>query len=595
MSKGSRDQNYLKKQFYNYSFVLLLTLTMIFIFAMVLLYREQYVKNIEVQSQLSASVQNQIDASLMEMDKIINGLLFNKSFVQFMKETNASAEYIDYNNQIMESFISLDAPLFTTYRIIAFNDNAYYTLTQTGESSDYIKNVCQNYPWKEKLLAAEGKKVILPPHPDDFDETKESVYSVARPITDGKHNFGFVEVQNLYSTLEKICALNRASGFVVLFSKEGEILYPAESTEKQTALFENIYKGICKEQKKSGSLLLDRQQISYEVSGYSDWITTVYCPVSAFIPYGMNLILLTLGIYVLMALLSLFMVRRTARRMAAPLMELNQAISQVTLDNMTFKPQISTTISEINNINQSFQQMLDHLQEAIARNVQARAGEERANFLALQAQMNPHTLYNTLSMIESVSYMHGDKEVSSLCLSLSQMLRYISDYSRRTYTIQDELTHLEQYSRLVYKRYEGKLEINVQADSSLLATVIPKFTIQPLVENAVKHGFATRIPHLSIQVVLCSLGDGWQLTVCDNGPGFTAEALSKIRTQFEGCDESLARHNDVINAKIGNLGLTNIYIRCRILYGSRFEMTAGNQESGGGSINITVRKGDEST
>lgn len=308
----------------------------------------------------------------------------------------------------------------------------------------------------------------------------------------------------------------------------------------------------------------------------------------------MNLILLTLGIYVLMALLSLFMVRRTARRMAAPLMELNQAISQVTLDNMTFKPQISTTISEINNINQSFQQMLDHLQEAIARNVQARAGEERANFLALQAQMNPHTLYNTLSMIESVSYMHGDKEVSSLCLSLSQMLRYISDYSRRTYTIQDELTHLEQYSRLVYKRYEGKLEINVQADSSLLATVIPKFTIQPLVENAVKHGFATRIPHLSIQVVLCSLGDGWQLTVCDNGPGFTADALSKIRTQFEGCDESLARHNDVINAKIGNLGLTNIYIRCRILYGSRFEMTAGNQESGGGSINITVRKGDES-
>ena len=131
-----KEQNYLKKQFYNYSFVLLLSLTVIILFAMITLYRAQYLQNIEVQAQLSLNVQSQLDGSLKEMDKIINGLLFNKSFVRSMKETNSSAEYIDYNNQMMENFISLDAPLFSTYRIIAFNDKAYYTLTKTGESSD---------------------------------------------------------------------------------------------------------------------------------------------------------------------------------------------------------------------------------------------------------------------------------------------------------------------------------------------------------------------------------------------------------------------------------------------------------------------------
>lgn len=588
-----KTQNYLKTLFLNYSVVLLLFLTVFFLFAMLILYREQYQKHVEVQAQLSHNVQNQIDSSLMEMDKLLNGLLFNKSFVKIMKETNTSPKYIDYNSQVMENFISLDAPLFSTYRIIAFNDNAYYTLTQTGEDSNYIKKACADYPWKAALLSADGRKLILPSHEDTFDRTRAQVYSVARSVTDGKYDFGFVEVQNLSSNLEKICSLNQASGSVVLFSPEGDILYPTAPEEQQNALFEALFQGICGHGADSGSLRLNGQQISYQLSDYSGWVTVVYCPAISFVPYAMNLILLTIAIYVLMAILSLFMAHRISRRMAAPLMELNQAISQISLNNMTFRPHLSSSVSEINNINRSFQQMLDHLQEAIARNVQSRAGEERANYLALQAQMNPHTLYNTLSMIESVSYMNGDKEVSALCVCLSQMLRYISDYTRREYTIQDELSHLENYSTLALKRYEGKLEMTVDAAPELLRTVIPKFTIQPLVENAVKHSFATRISRLSIRTTIRTVPGGWQLLVLDNGPGFTAETLETVHSQFEGCDRSLREYRDVINTKIGNLGLTNIYIRCRILYGSRFHMTAGNRtDSPGGFIEIRIQDPD---
>ena len=586
-----KTQNYLKTLFLNYSVVLLLFLTVFFIFAMVIMYREQYRKHAEIQTQLSYSVQNQIDSSLMEMDKLLNGLLFNKSFVKIMKDTNTSPKYIDYNNQVMENFISLDAPLFSTYRIIAFNDNAYYTMTQAGEDSNYIKEACGDYKWKNALVSADGRKLILPPHPDPFDRTAAQVYSVARAVTDGKYDFGFIEVQNLSSNLEKICSLNPASGSVALFSPEGDVLYPVSPEEQQTSLFGALFQGIREQGAESGSLRLKGQQLSYQVSAYSGWVTVVYCPAVSFMPYAMNMILLTIVIYILMAILSLFMAHFISRRMAAPLMELNRAISQVSLENMTFCPHPSTSISEINNINQSFQQMLEHLQEAIARSVQSRAGEERANYLALQAQMNPHTLYNTLSMIESVSYMNGDKEVSTLCVCLSQMLRYISDYTRREYTIQDELSHLEHYSTLALKRYEGKLEIAVEASPELMHTVIPKFTIQPLVENAVKHSFSTRISRLSIQVIVQILPGGWLLLVRDNGPGFTEEALELIRNQFEGCDQSLQEHRDVINTKIGNLGLTNIYIRCRILYGSRFHMAARNRtDSPGGFVEIRVQE-----
>lgn len=597
MNKTTKNQSYLKKQFYNYSFILLFSLTVIFIFAMLILYREQYRKNIEIQEQLSSNVQNQIDSSLMGMDKIINGLLFNKSFVQAMKKTNSSAEYIDYNNQIIENFISLDAPLFSTYRIIAFNEKAYYTLTKAGESSDYIKNACADYEWKADLLAADGKKIILPPHPDSFDSTREQVYSVARSVTDGKYIFGFIEVQNLYSNLEKICSLNQASGSVVLYDTEGNILYPALINEHQQELYQNIYQGIRQEKRSAGSLQLKGHQISYQVSDYSQWTAIVYCPITSFIPYGMNVLFITLIIYILMAILSLLMIRRMAKHMADPLMELNRAISNVTIENMTFDPPISTSISEINNINQSFQLMLDQLEEAIAKSVQSRANEERANYLALQAQMNPHTLYNTLSMIESVSYINGDKEVSALCVSFSQMLRYISDYTKREYTIRDELTHLDYYATLAKKRYDGRLEILVHADPILLTTVIPKFTIQPLVENAVKHSFATRIEKLVVQVFADILPEGgWILTVQDNGYGFSPETLDAITAQFTDCDKSLLEHHDVINTKIGNLGLSNIYIRCRILYGDHFHMRVENDPvKHGGIITLKVTKEEKGT
>ena len=276
---------------------------------------------------------------------------------------------------MMEKFISLDAPLFATFRIIAFNDNAYYTLAKTGESADYIKEACKTYPWKEEILRAEGKKVVLSPHVDDFDESRELVYSVARSISDGKYYFGFIEVQNLYSGLTEICRLNKASGSVAVYSQQGEILYPANREEDQVMLFDHIFQGIEDRGLGEGSFRLKGQQISYKKSDYSGWVSIVYCPVISFVPYGMNLILLTLTVYVVMALLALFMIGRTARRMAAPLMELNQAISEVTLDNMSFKPDISTSISEIDNINQSFQQMLEHLKEAITSRRRERSGQ----------------------------------------------------------------------------------------------------------------------------------------------------------------------------------------------------------------------------
>lgn len=176
-------------------------------------------------------------------------------------------------------------------------------------------------------------------------------------------------------------------------------------------------------------------------------------------------------------------------------------------------------IVEIENINRSFQAMLRQLRGEIARNAESRANEERANYIALQSQMNPHTIYNTIAMIESVCYMNGDLEASQLCIAFSKMLRYISDNTRSAYTVEDELRHLENYAALMKKRYESRLEIGIQSDSALLTQIIPKFTLQPLVENAIKHGMNRSSRPFVVNVTVKTVTGGWRVEVSENGNG----------------------------------------------------------------------------
>ncbi|MGL6216951.1 MAG: sensor histidine kinase, partial [Lacrimispora sphenoides] len=119
--------------------------------------------------------------------------------------------------------------------------------------------------------------------------------------------------------------------------------------------------------------------------------------------------------------------------------------------------------------------------------------------------------------------------------------------------------------------------------------VLPKFTIQPLVENAVKHGFSSQVHDLKIEVMIEPVSNGWHLIVRDNGGGFSNDAISMIYRQFQEGDATLVDHGDVVNTKIGNLGLTNIYIRFRILYGDSFSIDIGNNpDTSGGYIELTV-------
>ena len=592
MKKESKKKHkYFNQLFFTYSTAFRLFLTLVFGIALGFIYREQYSRNVEIRGQLVSQIQSQLDSSLEGMDRIINGLLFSRSFMEIMADSANTSSSPLYYNEVLNYFLTLDAPDLSTYRIIAFNDDTYYTLTKSDENPSFIENAVSTYPWKDEILAAHGEKIILPVHADSFSSQGAFVYSVTRAITDGRKNYGIIEVQNEYGNIEQICSLENISGEVLLFSPDGGLIYPAEKSGEY-----EIYQTVSEKGSSEGSFIQNGTQISYATSDYSGWTVVLSCPVLSLVPFGVEAILLTIFVFFVLIVIVLILFRVLTRRLVAPLGDLNSALSEVSLDNLSLELPHRYNIEEIESINQSFQNMFRHLKNAINVSIQSRANEERASYLALQSQMNPHTIYNTISMIECVAYMNGDLEASELCIRFSRMLRYISDFTKDIYTVEDEVAHLNNYAFLIQKRYDGTMDIHVTADECLLGETLPKFTLQPLVENCVKHGFRSSVSHFVVRVTIQGTPEDWAIRITDNGSGFTEESLERIRKQLEKCEEDLVNQNDIVNRKIGSLAISNIYIRCRILYRGGFRFSFGNNTDGPGAfVEISILRKEKDT
>ena len=596
-----QKHSFSRKLFLTYATAFLAVLLVMLLVMTAYLDKIQRDDSLDAQSQIVSKTQEQIDYSLQSMDRILQGLLSNEAFVSTV--CGSDAEEMD-NESFTALVHTLDAPLFSTYRVLAYTGDTLFTYPHSPDSADFLPQKLPYYPWRSDIILGAGGNVTLSPHTDILSQDNRRIYSIARSIQVNGESIGFIEAQNDYSVLKSYCDIQSPFGSIAVFAPNGNIVFPKDDPSRVN-LLHNIFSVLERQTAESGSLNFHfsdpalvqvggpkettklfsgyNAQISYSKSSYSGWITVMYAPKADTLSFLPQMMIFVLSVFVLAVLLLFAMMYTMTRRLTAPLVDLSAAVSKVSLDNLSLVLPDSYGILEIERLNRSFQTMFQQLREAISRNAQALAEKERANYLALEAQMNPHTLYNTIAMIESVSYMNGDWETSDLCIAFSRMLRYISDYSMREYTVQDELAYLNNYNALILKRYDGMLEINVQADEALAAQKIPKFTIQPLVENAVRHAITGTHACLSIHVCVEPIQQGWHIVVSDNGPGFAAEQLEQLRAGFEEYEHRLQNGENILNQKIGNMALMNIYTRCTLFFGERFQISLSNRSDHSGA------------
>ncbi|MNI23984.1 Sensor histidine kinase YpdA [compost metagenome] len=195
---------------------------------------------------------------------------------------------------------------------------------------------------------------------------------------------------------------------------------------------------------------------------------------------------------------------------------------------------------------------------------------------ALQAQVNPHFLYNALQSIASLSLRYNAPKVYDLIYSLGSMMRYSMNTERTEVPLRDEIEHVQNYVILQTERFgEENLRLDVDAEEEALDVEVPKMILQPIVENIFKHGFADGIQGGVISIRCALDGQGrLMLAVKDNGKGIAPERLEAI---LAGLAENGRNEREEI-------GLYNVLARLRL------QMSSGAQLilSGNGDSGVTV-------
>ncbi|MGT2950958.1 sensor histidine kinase [Streptococcus cuniculi] len=227
-------------------------------------------------------------------------------------------------------------------------------------------------------------------------------------------------------------------------------------------------------------------------------------------------------------------------------------------------------------------QMLDNLNQNLHDIYQLQLSQKDANLRALQAQINPHFMYNTLEFIRMYAVVHDQDELADIIYEFSSLLRNnISD--EKTTTLEQELEFCRKYSYLCMMRYPKSVAYDYKIAPELRTFRIPKFSIQPLVENYFAHGIEHDRYNNAISVKVFQRNGGIEILIRDNGKGMTEEVLKRLQA-------TLQQRRFVHNAEQRSIGIVNVHERFVLFFGDRYEIQLHSEEGLGVTYRIFIRQ-----
>lgn len=294
---------------------------------------------------------------------------------------------------------------------------------------------------------------------------------------------------------------------------------------------------------------------------------------------GKNLAPLIVGIIVLDSILLIFLYK-TFKRYSQQISVVMQAMEQTAAGNLETRIDTTKTEYELKELSIGINEMLDSINQFVEDIYKLEIKQQDAHMRALQAQINPHFLYNTLEYIRMYAISEGSEELADVVYAFSALLRNNTN-QEKTITLKEELDFCEKYVYLYQMRYPNRVAYHFMIDPDLEKIEVPKFVIQPLVENYFKHGIDfTRFDN-ALSVKVLQEDKRVRIIVKDNGRGMTEKRLKQV-------EEKLSHPKVELHESIG---LQNANERLRANFGSSYYMSLENNETGGLTVSITFKEG----
>lgn len=329
------------------------------------------------------------------------------------------------------------------------------------------------------------------------------------------------------------------------------------------------------------------QMVVYATSQTTGFKLISVVPVSALTKDGEIIRNLTLVIMAAGIVLSIWLAIVLSVNVTRPLRKLRSLMRQAETGNLSvvFPAEYD---DEVGQLGRSFNKMLAQLHTLIEEGYHKQIRVQEAEIKAIQAQFNPHFIYNVLDSINWMARIHKVDDISRTVLSLGELLRFSIRKGKSLITIKEDMQQIDNYLLLQKMRYRDKLNVTIDIDEDVTSYYTLKLLIQPLVENAISHGLEMKEGPGTLRIEVRRDGERIRFTVADDGIGMDKEQLRRI--ELDG---------GYTSAKPGNtaIGLGNLRKRLELYYGEEAGMTIESGKGSGTTVTVWIpireQAGDE--
>ncbi|RAV13303.1 cache domain-containing sensor histidine kinase [Paenibacillus contaminans] len=274
-----------------------------------------------------------------------------------------------------------------------------------------------------------------------------------------------------------------------------------------------------------------------------------------------------------------------------PIIRLKQVMQSVARGDFSVRAVDDAGQMEFQQLGHSFNRMVEQINELLEtvyelriQEMHVRLRQKEALIQALQNQINPHLLYNSLDIIKSIAYLENVPRVEKMAKNLADVYRYTAKYAESEVTIGDELTHLSKYLEIIRVRFPHYFESHIYVNEKFHDCLIEKLTLQPLVENAVKYGIEPKGGHGAIMVSAFQDDAVLVIEIADNGPGISEERMRELNERLA----FITNHVKDKQLPQESLGIASVQARLVLKYGEDYGVALHSFPGRGTVVSIRI-------
>ncbi len=507
-------------------------------------------------------------------------------YYEVVKKSDIGKEGVTEISEQMK--LIYDANSTSLVSISVFSDDGELIVAQP-----YTRLKTSTEPEKESWFLEADSEIeniyFSTPHVENLffnsDNLFHWVISLSRSIEiteNGSIIHGVMLVNMNLTTIEQICdnVDLGESGYIYIIDQNGEIIYhPDQQLIYGEVISENNIVAATYSDGSVKEIFEDEERyVTVKTVGYTGWKIVGVSPISDITQVyaentGFLLIIICISIFLLIGINTIL-----STKVADPIKKLEKSVLEIERNNWDEKIPIGGT-NEVRHLGNTIQSMVNNMKQLMDDIVKEQEGKRKSEMDALQSQINPHFLYNTLDsivwMVENERYEGAIKMVTSL----AKLFRISLSKGRSIITIEQELQHVENYLIIQNVRYKSKFtyEINLQEDIKEQATI--KLIVQPLVENAIYHGMEYMYGDGELCISACSKQEELIIIIEDNGPGMKPEQLEKLISGTLKPDSK----------KGSGIGFANVQERIRLYFGEeRYGIQVESEPDVGTKVTINI-------